>query len=112
MASRRSSAKAGGVLDPALPQKKRARRRLVGALAVCAAAAVVLPLVLDSEPRQVRPDLQVQIPSRDTPLNERLPEPPRGGGFEPPRALDGASGQASRNWRAQTTDPSRRTRHG
>ena len=59
MASRSSSAKAGGALDPALPQKKRARRRLVGALAVCVAAAIVLPLVLDSEPRQVRPDVQV-----------------------------------------------------
>lgn len=94
MASRSSSAKAGGALDPALPQKKRARRRLVGALAVCVAAAIVLPLVLDSEPRQVRPDVQVQIPSRDTPLNERLPGTSRSGVIDPSRPAD-ASGEAA-----------------
>ncbi|HOA93506.1 MAG TPA: hypothetical protein PKJ79_07050, partial [Quisquiliibacterium sp.] len=94
MASRSSSAKAGGALDPALPQKKRARRRLVGALAVCVAAAIVLPLVLDSEPRQVRPDVQVQIPSRDTPLNERLPGTSRSGVIDPSRPAD-AAGETS-----------------
>ncbi len=71
MASRAKNAKSDGALDPALPQKKRARRRLVGAAAVCLAAAIVLPIVLDSEPRQIRDDVQVQIPSRDTPLAER-----------------------------------------
>jgi len=95
MASRSSSAKAGGALDPALPQKKRARRRLVGALAVCVAAAIVLPLVLDSEPRQVRPDVQVQIPSRDTPLNERLPGPSRSGVIDSPRPADGSGETAT-----------------
>ena len=69
----RSNAKQSAALDPALPQKKRARRRVVGALAVCVAAAIVLPVVLDSEPRQVRDDVQVQIPSRDTPISEPLP---------------------------------------
>lgn len=71
MASRSKNAKTEGALDPALPQKKRARRRLVGAAAVCLAAAIILPIVLDSEPRQIRDDVQVQIPSRDTPLAER-----------------------------------------
>lgn len=71
MATRSSAAKNSAALDPALPQKKRARRRLVGAAAIALAAAIVLPLVLDSEPRQVRDDVQVSIPSRDTPLNER-----------------------------------------
>jgi len=69
----RSNAKQSAALDPALPQKKRARRRVVGALAVCVAAAIVLPVVLDSEPRQIRDDVQVQIPSRDTPISEPLP---------------------------------------
>jgi DedD protein len=95
MASRSSSAKAGGALDPALPQKKRARRRLVGALAVCVAAAIVLPLVLDSEPRQVRPDVQVQIPSRDTPLNERLPGTSRSGVIDSSRPVDAVADTAS-----------------
>lgn len=68
MATRSSSAGKNGALDPALPQKKRARRRLVGALAVCLVAAIVLPIVLDSEPRQSREDVQVRIPSREAPL--------------------------------------------
>ena len=71
MASRSKNAKTEGALDPALPQKKRARRRLVGAAAVCLAAAIILPIVLDSEPRQIRDDVEVQIPSRDTPLADR-----------------------------------------
>lgn len=56
-------------LDPSLPQKKRARRRLVGALALTLAAAIALPLMLDHEPRRtVGSDVRVEIPSRDTPL--------------------------------------------
>lgn len=70
MATRNSSAGKNGALDPALPQKKRARRRLVGAAAVCLLAAILLPIILDSEPRHAREDVQVRIPSRDTPLRE------------------------------------------
>lgn len=58
----------GGALDPALTQKKRARRRLVGALVLGVLAAVVLPMILDSEPRQTITDVQIEIPPRDTPL--------------------------------------------
>jgi DedD protein len=57
-----------GALDPARPQKNRARRRLIGAAALCVLAAVVLPLVLDSEPHRASEEVQVLIPSRDTPL--------------------------------------------
>lgn len=58
----------GAALDPALTQKKRARRRLVGALVLGVVAAIVLPLVLDSEPRQTINDVQIEIPPRDAPL--------------------------------------------
>lgn len=68
MARRETADADAGALDPALTQKKRARRRLVGALVLGLAAAIVLPLVLDSEPRQTIPDVQVEIPPRDTPL--------------------------------------------
>lgn len=71
MASRKANESTVDSLDPVLPQKKRARRRLVGAIALALLAAVVLPLILDSEPRQVRDDVQVRIPSRETPLAER-----------------------------------------
>ena len=73
--ARRDTADAdAGALDPALTQKKRARRRLVGALVLGLAAAIVLPLVLDSEPRQTIPDVQVEIPPRDAPLPPKADE--------------------------------------
>ena len=59
--SRRS--RSGG--DPMLPEKKRARRRLVGAVALALAAAVGLPMLLDSEPRPLAGDISIQIPSKD-----------------------------------------------
>lgn len=64
-----------GPLDPALTQKKRARRRLVGALVLGVVAAIVLPLVLDSEPRQTITDVQIEIPPRDAPLPPKADEP-------------------------------------
>lgn len=51
--------------DPVLPEKKRARRRLVGAIALALAVAVGLPMVLDSEPKPLASDIAIQIPSRD-----------------------------------------------
>jgi DedD protein len=51
--------------DPLLPEKKRARRRLVGAIALALAAAVGLPMLLDSEPKPLAGDIAVQIPAKD-----------------------------------------------
>jgi DedD protein len=51
--------------DPVLPEKKRARRRLVGAIALALAVAVGLPMLLDSEPKSLASDIAIQIPSRD-----------------------------------------------
>jgi DedD protein len=51
--------------DPVLPEKKRARRRLVGAIALALAVAVGLPMVLDSEPKPLAADIAIQIPSKD-----------------------------------------------
>lgn len=45
--------------------KKRARRRLVGAVVLALAAAVVLPMFLESDPRPLGPDVQIQIPAID-----------------------------------------------
>ncbi|MBI4997662.1 MAG: SPOR domain-containing protein [Rhodocyclales bacterium] len=52
-------------LDGQLDLKKRARRRLVGAAALALLAAIVLPMVMDHEPRQPAQDVQVRIPSQD-----------------------------------------------
>lgn len=52
-------------IDEQTELKKRARRRLVGASALVLLAAVVLPMVMDHEPRPVNQDIQVRIPSQD-----------------------------------------------
>jgi DedD protein len=57
--------------DPVLPEKKRARRRLVGAIALALAVAVGLPMVLDSEPKPLASDIDINIPSK-----ERTPDSP------------------------------------
>lgn len=54
-------------VDPVLPEKKRARRRLVGAVALVLAAIIGLPMILDSEPKPLADDINIQIPSKDTP---------------------------------------------
>jgi DedD protein len=46
--------------------KRRARRRLVGATALALLAVIVLPMVMDSEPRPPLQDIQVRIPSQDS----------------------------------------------
>ncbi|MET3131667.1 DedD protein [Oxalobacteraceae bacterium GrIS 1.11] len=56
--------------DSVLPEKKRARRRLVGAIALALAVAVGLPMVLDSEPKPLASDIAIQIPSKDKPPAE------------------------------------------
>ena len=52
--------------DADLQLKKRARRRLVGAAALALFAVIVLPMVMDREPRPLTQDIQVRIPSQDS----------------------------------------------
>ncbi|HEY0845286.1 MAG TPA: SPOR domain-containing protein [Noviherbaspirillum sp.] len=52
-------------VDPVLPEKKRARRRLIGAVALVLAAVIGLPMILDSEPKPLADDIAIQIPSKD-----------------------------------------------
>lgn len=51
--------------DAQLQLKKRARRRLVGAVAFASVVAVVLPMVMDREPRQSVQDVEIRIPGQD-----------------------------------------------
>ncbi|QKL81583.1 SPOR domain-containing protein [Ralstonia solanacearum] len=85
-------------LDPELPQKQRARRRLIGAVVLVGAAVVVLPLVFDAKPRPVTDGVAVQI--QDQPVDRgakaSADEPkvasrrlaPRADGAAPQQALD------------------------
>ena len=58
---------ANSPVDPVLPEKKRARRRLVGAVALVLAMVIGLPMILDSEQKPVSEDIVIQIPSKDKP---------------------------------------------
>ena len=70
-------------IDPQLDDlRRRARRRLVGAVVLALAAAVLVPMLLESEPRPLGEDVSVKIPPVDdgefvTKLGEktRAPEP-------------------------------------
>ncbi len=73
---RRAKAQEDEPLDPMLPEKKRARRRLIGATALVLAAVIGLPMIFDSEPKPLSDDVAVQIPSREkTGPNNSTPMP-------------------------------------
>ena len=56
---------ARAISDEEFQLKRRARRRLIGAIVLVTVIIVVLPMVLDSEPKPVSRDISVQIPSPD-----------------------------------------------
>lgn len=68
--------------DPLLPEKKRARRRLIGALVLVLAAIIGLPMVFDSEPKPTNNKITIEIPSKDaindvqgnTPISTQNPQ--------------------------------------
>ncbi|PIX04531.1 MAG: hypothetical protein COZ77_06010 [Gallionellales bacterium CG_4_8_14_3_um_filter_54_18] len=45
--------------------KRRARRRLIGSIALALAVVVILPMVLDSEPKPSGQDIELRIPNAD-----------------------------------------------
>src|SRR5574343_1107942 len=51
--------------DAQLHLKKRARRRLVGAVVFVSLVAVVLPMVMDQEQRPAVQDVEIRIPGQD-----------------------------------------------
>lgn len=55
-----------------LELKKRSRRRLVGAAALALLAALLLPMVMDQEPRAPSQDIQITIPDRDAELSRPI----------------------------------------
>jgi DedD protein len=76
MSRQQTRSSGDGAIDPSLVQKKRARHRLVGAICLCLLAAIVVPLVLESEPRPRESDLPIELaaPSREAPTQS--PPPP------------------------------------
>lgn len=56
---------ARSISDEELQLKKRARRRLVGAIALVTLVVIFLPMVLESEPKPVGQDIAIRIPSQE-----------------------------------------------
>ena len=77
--------------DTALPEKKRARRRLIGAVALVLAAIIGLPMLFDSEQKPVSSDIAIQIPSADTPAPVTTPVAPDSQSVPNPPVAAGAS---------------------
>lgn len=59
--------------DDELKLKQRARRRLIGAVTLLAALVLILPIVLDKEPKHASNDIAVHIPAKENvPFNPDL----------------------------------------
>ena len=80
------------ISEQELQLKKRARRRLVGAIVLVTAVAVVLPMVLDSEPKPVSSNVAINIPSPDS------------GDFKPKGAAPGPGSAARGETAEQNTE--------
>lgn len=83
--------------------RKRARRRLLGAIALALTAAIVLPIVMDHEPRPPAQDIAVRIPPRDaapplaSPARDAQPDADTAEPAPPPAPPDSEPLPASRN---------------
>ena len=64
---------AKAISDEELQLKKRARRRLVGAIALVLLVVVFLPMLLDSEPKPLNQDIAIIIPPLPGPDSSSRP---------------------------------------
>jgi DedD protein len=89
--------------------QRRARRRLVGAIALVVLIVIVLPIVLDKEPSPIGQDLVIQIPSQEAgKFNTRvLPpsSPPSAQAAAPTAAPGGAAASAPAQTEVKGTAP-------
>lgn len=89
--------------------KRRARRRLIGAIALVLLAVIVLPMIFDAEKKPLDQEVSIQIPAQ----GEYVAKPPQPGTVQPKgdaKAAPGADapkGDASKG-DAPATDPAKR----
>ena len=74
---------AKAISDEELQLKKRARRRLVGAIALVLLVVVFLPMLLDSEPKPLNQDIAITIPPLPGPDSSPQPATPAPAGVAP-----------------------------
>jgi DedD protein len=58
--------------DPAAQIRRKARRRLIGAAVLALTAVVVVPMILDTQPRPWTDDVAIQIPSKSSKFDPAL----------------------------------------
>lgn len=75
---------AKAISDEELQLKKRARRRLVGAIALVLLVVVFLPMFLDSEPKPLNQDIAIIIPPPPGPDSSSQPATAAPAGVAPP----------------------------
>ena len=88
------------VSDEELVLKKRARRRLIGAIALVTLVIVLLPMFLDSDPRPLNQEISIQIPEQSTQFSSRVAALP---GL-PPRRPNPARTKAAESPRAESVE--------
>ena len=118
-------AEANLVTQEEMALRRRARRRLVGAVAIALTAFVAVPMLFDSEPKPLGPDVDLRIPAKDSPFETGnpgavpagtapvAPEPPARSAepTDPPaQARDRCRADAGRNPDAAACRPGRQTR--
>src|SRR5688572_4441486 len=72
------------ISDEELQLKRRARRRLIGAIVLVTAVVVALPMVLDSEPKPISGEVTIKIPSPDSGAFSSRVVPVAPGASQPP----------------------------
>lgn len=103
-------------IEPQLDElRRRARRRLIGAVVLALAAAVLVPMLLESDPKPLGEDVSVKIPPVDegkfvSKLGEKAKpvEPPAAGKAAPPsapRSPDASTVASAKDAGASTPKP-------
>lgn len=67
---------ARAISDEEQQLKRRARRRLIGAIVLVTAIVVALPMLLDTEPRPLGGEVSIKIPPPEKYLSRVVPLPP------------------------------------
>lgn len=98
------------VSDEEILLKKRARRRLIGAIVLVTLVIVLLPMFLDSEPRPLNQEISIQIPAQSTEFSSRvaaLPKP-----AAPDSANAGAESKEPSAPKAEAAEPEKKVPNG
>lgn len=95
--------------DPQLPEKRRARRRLIGSVILVIFALVVLPLVFESTPQKTNPNLIVDVntkaPSSETPEPQPAPAPAEASAPADPNVASDANAPQQQGAQVTTPEP-------